>query len=260
MNFKKILKLSLLTMIIFLVQSCITVETDMNINSDFSGTTNSKIAIVKGAITEEQLKIEISKLGIEKYTLKKEKSSDEETDRYTVDINWKTEDDLRKILKFIGTGGKNSNITGNLSGQQSQNSGKNGENKDSKVEAKKIFTKEKGEIIVDMGTSKIAKLTIKVNGKIISEENQSGEIADSKKEITFYEGDKIQFKYKSGGGLFGNAVKIVLGLVMLVILGLIGKSVLSKSKKKNENSEEADKNVAVEEVEFVEENSNNEEK
>ena len=40
MNFKKILKLSLLTMIIFLVQSCITVETDMNINSDFSGTTN----------------------------------------------------------------------------------------------------------------------------------------------------------------------------------------------------------------------------
>ena len=71
MNFKKILKLSLLTMIIFLVQSCITVETDMNINSDFSGTTNSKIAIVKGAITEEQLKIEISKLGIEKYTLKK---------------------------------------------------------------------------------------------------------------------------------------------------------------------------------------------
>ena len=38
MNFKKILKLSLLTMIIFLVQSCITVETDMNINSDFSET------------------------------------------------------------------------------------------------------------------------------------------------------------------------------------------------------------------------------
>ena len=228
MNFKKILKLSLLTMIIFLVQSCITVETDMNINSDFSGTTNSKIAIVKGAITEEQLKIEISKLGIEKYTLKKEKSSDEETDRYTVDINWKTEDDLRKILKFIGTGGKNSNITGNLSGQQSQNSGKNGENKDSKVEAKKIFTKEKGEIIVDMGTSKIAKLTIKVNGKIISEENQSGEIADSKKEITFYEGDKIQFKYKSGNGLTG----IIFGVAVLAVLGVIGTVIFKKMKSK----------------------------
>ncbi len=235
MNFKKILKLSLLTMIIFLVQSCITVETDMNINSDFSGTTNSKIAIVKGAITEEQLKIEISKLGIEKYTLKKEKSSDEETDRYTVDINWKTEDDLRKILKFIGTGGKNSNITGNLSGQQSQNSGKNGENKDSKVEAKKIFTKEKGEIIVDMGTSKIAKLTIKVNGKIISEENQSGEIADSKKEITFYEGDKIQFKYKSGNGLTG----IIFGVAVLAVLGVIGTVIFKKMKsKKNETIEE----------------------
>ena len=235
MNFKKILKLSLLTMIIFLVQSCITVETDMNINSDFSGTTNSKIAIVKGAITEEQLKIEISKLGIEKYTLKKEKSSDEETDRYTVDINWKTEDDLRKILKFIGTGGKNSNITGNLSGQQSQNSGKNGENKDSKVEAKKIFTKEKGEIIVDMGTSKIAKLTSKVNGKIISEENQSGEIADSKKEITFYEGDKIQFKYKSGNGLTG----IIFGVAVLAVLGVIGTVIFKKMKsKKSETIEE----------------------
>lgn len=235
MNFKKILKLSLLTMIIFLVQSCITVETDMNINSDFSGTTNSKIAIVKGAITEEQLKIEISKLGIEKYTLKKEKSSDEETDRYTVDINWKTEDDLRKILKFIGTGGKNSNITGNLSGQQSQNSAKNGENKDSKVEAKKIFTKEKGEIIVDMGTSKIAKLTIKVNGKIISEENQSGEIADSKKEITFYEGDKIQFKYKSGNGLTG----IIFGVAVLAVLGVIGTVIFKKMKsKKSETIEE----------------------
>ena len=235
MNFKKILKLSLLIMIIFLVQSCITVETDMNINSDFSGTTNSKIAIVKGAITEEQLKIEISKLGIEKYTLKKEKSSDEETDRYTVDINWKTEDDLRKILKFIGTGGKNSNITGNLSGQQSQNSGKNGENKDSKVEAKKIFTKEKGEIIVDMGTSKIAKLTIKVNGKIISEENQSGEIADSKKEITFYEGDKIQFKYKSGNGLTG----IIFGVAVLAVLGVIGTVIFKKMKsKKSETIEE----------------------
>ena len=235
MNFKKILKLSLLTMIIFLVQSCITVETDMNINSDFSGTTKSKIAIVKGAITEEQLKIEISKLGIEKYTLKKEKSSDEETDRYTVDINWKTEDDLRKILKFIGTGGKNSNITGNLSGQQSQNSGKNGENKDSKVEAKKIFTKEKGEIIVDMGTSKIAKLTIKVNGKIIPEENQSGEIADSKKEITFYEGDKIQFKYKSGNGLIG----IIFGVAVLAVLGVIGTVIFKKMKsKKSETIEE----------------------
>ena len=235
MNFKKILKLSLLIMIIFLVQSCITVETDMNINSDFSGTTNSKIAIVKGAITEEQLKIEISKLGIEKYTLKKEISSDEETDRYTVDINWKTEDDLRKILKFIGTGGKNSNITGNLSGQQSQNSGKNGENKDSKVEAKKIFTKEKGEIIVDMGTSKIAKLTIKVNGKIISEENQSGEIADSKKEITFYEGDKIQFKYKSGNGLTG----IIFGVAVLAVLGVIGTVIFKKMKsKKSETIEE----------------------
>jgi putative liporotein len=239
MNFKKILKLSLLTMIILLVQSCITVETDMNINSDFSGTTNSKIAIVKGAITEEQLKIEISKLGIEKYTLKKEKSSDEETDRYTVDINWKTEDDLRKILKFIGTGGKNSNITGNLSGQQSQNSGKNGENKDSKVEAKKIFTKEKGEIIVDMGTSKIAKLTIKVNGKIISEENQSGEIADSKKEITFYEGDKIQFKYKSGNGLTG----IIFGVAVLAVLGVIGTVIFKKMKsKKSETIEEIEVN------------------
>ena len=236
MNFKKILKLSLLTMIIFLVQSCITVETDMNINSDFSGTTNSKIAIVKGAITEEQLKIEISKLGIEKYTLKKEKSSDEETDRYTVDINWKTEDDLRKILKFIGTGGKNSNITGNLSGQQSENSGKNGENK---VEAKKIFTKEKGEIIVDMGTSKIAKLTIKVNGKIISEENQSGEIADSKKEITFYEGDKIQFKYKSGNGLTG----IIFGVAVLAVLGVIGTVIFKKMKsKKSETIEEIEVN------------------
>ena len=239
MNCKKILKLSLLTMIIFLVQSCITVETDMNINSDFSGTTNSKIAIVKGAITEEQLKIEISKLGIEKYTLKKEKSSDEETDRYTVDINWKTEDDLRKILKFIGTGGKNSNITGNLSGQQSQNSGKNGENKDSKVEAKKIFTKEKDEIIVDMGTSKIAKLTIKVNGKIISEENQSGEIADSKKEITFYEGDKIQFKYKSGNGLTG----IIFGVAVLAVLVVIGTVIFKKMKsKKSETIEEIEVN------------------
>ena len=51
MNFRKILKLSLVTLIIFIVQSCITVETDMKVNSDFSGSTNSKIAIVKGVIT-----------------------------------------------------------------------------------------------------------------------------------------------------------------------------------------------------------------
>lgn len=255
MNFRKILKLSLVTLIIFIVQSCITVETDMKVNSDFSGSTNSKIAIVKGVITEEQLKIEISKLGIEKYTLKKEKSSDEQTDRYSVDINWKTEEDLKKILKFIGSGGTDLNMTGDLSGKQGSNADKNSETVSSK-----IFTKEKGQVIVNMGTSKIAKLTVKVDGKIIPEENQSGTVSESKKEITFYQGDQVHFKYKAEGGLFGKAVKIILGLVILAILGLIGKNILSKSKKKNENSEETDKTVAVEEVEIVEENSNNEEK
>lgn len=253
MNFRKILKLSLVTLIIFIVQSCITVETDMKINSDFSGSTNSKIAIIKGAVTEEQLKIEISKLGIEKYTLKKEKSSDEQTDRYTVDINWKTEEDLKKILKFIGSGGMDLSTAGGLAGQQGKDT-----NKKSETEPAKIFTKEKGEVIVDMGTSKIAKLTVKVDGKIIPEENQSGTVSESKKEITFYQGDQIHFKYKAGGGLFGNVLKIVFGLIILAILGLIGKSVLSKSKKKNENSEEADKTVTVEEVEVVEENNKDE--
>ena len=255
MNFRKILKLSLVTLIIFIVQSCITVETDMKVNSDFSGSTNSKIAIVKGVITEEQLKIEISKLGIEKYTLKKEKSSDEQTDRYSLDINWKTEEDLKKILKFIGSGGMDLSTAESSAGKQGTDT-----NKKAETEPAKIFTKEKGEVIVDMGTSKIARLTVKVDGKIIPEENQSGTVSESKKEITFYQGDQVHFKYKTGGGLFENTVKIVLGLVILAILGLIGKNVLSKSKKKNENSEETDKTVAVEEVEIVEENSNNEEK
>ena len=50
-------------MIFFILQSCVKIETSMNINSDLSGTSISEVSIMKNLMPEEQLKKEIEKLG-----------------------------------------------------------------------------------------------------------------------------------------------------------------------------------------------------
>lgn len=224
---KKNLKISVLLLFVFIIQSCATVETDMKVNKDFSGNTVSKLAIAKGLIKEEDLKIEISKLGIEKYTLKKEKDSDSNIDRYVIEINWKTEEDLKKILKFIGAGTTGLNSIENSVNNTETNSADIENNKVEATSNTEIFKKDKNIVIVDMGSSRIAKLTVKVDGEIISEENAAGTIDKNKKEITFYQGDRVNFKYKNKNGVF----RIVLGMMGIAFLVILGVIVLKKNKK-----------------------------
>ena len=58
MKIGKIIKIILFTMIFFILQSCVKIETSMNINSDLSGISTSEVSIMKNLMPEEQLKKE----------------------------------------------------------------------------------------------------------------------------------------------------------------------------------------------------------
>ena len=88
-----------------------------------------------------------------------------------------------------------------------------------------------------MGIVKINKLVIKVDGKIIPDSIQEGIVSDSKNEITFYEGDKANFKYKNNGLL----LPILIGTgIAVVIIGIGAVIFASKRKKKSDEEEEYD--------------------
>ncbi len=222
---KKFFQAPLLAFLFLIIQSCITVETDMEVNKDLTGSSVSRISIMKGVVTEEQLKIEIEKLGFKKYELKKEKTDNSETDRYTVGINWKNEEELRKILKFNGSGSvlglsEMEENLGKLSEQVTEGTNKDKGKSEEKKEVPKIFTKDKGHVIVNMGKTNINKLKIKVEGKITKEENKPGEISEKKDEIIFYQGEEVQFKYKEKGGFIGGIFTII-GIMLLSFLALV---------------------------------------
>ncbi len=257
---KSIFQMILSTLLLLIVQSCITVETDMNINKNLAGSSVSKISIMKGFLTEDQLRIEIEKLGFKKYDLKKEKNENSEIDRYTVGINWKTEEELKNILKFIGSGSaiglsemqenleKLSELGGTQANKEGTSKGAISGKENSKDEAKSgnptgIFTKSKGIVTVNMGKSNINRLTIKVAGKIITEENQQGKVSEKKDEITFYQGEDIKFRYKESGGLIGGLLKIIIiaGFLFLSLVGFfVVKNLLGKKDRKKENLDETE--------------------
>ena len=101
---KKIIQLTVFSVIFLILQSCMTIETSMDINSDLSGSSMSKLSIAKNLLPEEQLKKEIEKAGIKKFELKKEESADNTTDVYNIKMEWKSEEELKKILLFVNTG------------------------------------------------------------------------------------------------------------------------------------------------------------
>ena len=270
MKIGRILKIIAFTIIFFILQSCVKIETSMNVNSDLSGTSSSEVSIMKNLMPEEELKKEIEKLGIKKFEFEKIESDDNTVDKYNIKLEWRTEEELEKILSFINTGMTmsevNSPITSSLAGnkEKSKNNTENTENqkkdesKTVEIETKdensnknkkhidknskenvegKIFTKEHGVVAVNMGIVKINKLVIKVDGKIIPDSIQEGIVSDSKNEITFYEGDKANFKYKNNGLL----LPILIGTgIAVVIIGIGAVIFASKRKKKNEEEEEYD--------------------
>ena len=255
-------------MIFFILQSCVKIETSMNINSDLSGTSTSEVSIMKNLMPEEQLKKEIEKLGVKKFEFEKIESDDNSVDKYNVKLEWKTEEELEKILAFINTGMTMSELNSPIVSPNGGNKGKNKENvenpehqkkdesktveikpkdkdkekenvdKNSKEKVKKsIFTKEHGTVTVNMGTVKINKLVIKVHGKIIADSIQEGIVSDAKDEITFYEGDKAEFKYKDSNLL----LPILIGTgIAIVIIGIGAVIFASKRKKKSDEEEEYD--------------------
>ena len=248
MKIGRILKIIAFTIIFFILQSCVKIETSMNVNSDLSGTSSSEVSIMKNLMPEEELKKEIEKLGIKKFEFEKIESDDNTVDKYNIKLEWRTEEELEKILSFINTGMTmsevNSPITSSLAGnkEKSKNNTENTENqkkdesKTVEIETKdenndknkkhvdkngkenvekKIFTKEHGVVTVNMGVVKINKLVVKVDGKIIPDSVQEGIVSDSKNEITFYEGDKVNFKYKNNSLLL--PILIGTGLAVLII-------------------------------------------
>ena len=66
MKIGRIIKIITFTIIFFILQSCVKIETSMNINSDLSGISNSEVSIMKNLMPEDQLKKEIEKLGLKK--------------------------------------------------------------------------------------------------------------------------------------------------------------------------------------------------
>ena len=242
----------------------------MNVNSDLSGTSSSEVSIMKNLMPEEELKKEIEKLGIKKFEFEKIESDDNTVDKYNIKLEWRTEEELEKILSFINTGMTmsevNSPITSSLAGnkEKSKNNTENTENqkkdesKTVEIETKdenndknkkhvdkngkenvekKIFTKEHGVVTVNMGVVKINKLVVKVDGKIIPDSVQEGIVSDSKNEITFYEGDKVNFKYKNNSLL----LPILIGTGIAVLIIGIGAAIFaSKRKKKSDEEEEYD--------------------
>ena len=266
MKIGRIIKIITFTIIFFILQSCVKIETSMNINSDLSGISNSEVSIMKNLMPEDQLKKEIEKLGLKKFEFEKIASDDNTVDKYNIKLEWKTEEELEKIISFINAGMTmselNSSITSSLTGNKDsventenqkkdesktveietkdENSNKNKKHidKNSKENVEgKIFTKEHGVVAVNMGIVKINKLVIKVDGKIIPDSVQEGIVSDSKNEITFYEGDKANFKYKNNGLL----LPILIGTgIAIVIIGIGAVIFASKRKKKSEEEEEYD--------------------
>ena len=270
MKIGRIIKIIAFTIIFFILQSCVKIETSMNVNSDLSGTSSSEVSIMKNLMPEEELKKEIEKLGIKKFEFEKIESDDNTVDKYNIKLEWRTEEELEKILSFINTGMTmsevNSPITSPLTGnkEKSKNNTENTENqkkdesKTVEIETKdenndknkkhvdkngkenvekKIFTKEHGVVTVNMGVVKINKLVVKVDGKIISDSVQEGIVSDSKNEITFYEGDKVNFKYKNNSLL----LPILIGTgIAVVIIGIGAVIFASKRKKKSDEEEEYD--------------------
>ena len=270
MKIGRILKIIAFTIIFFILQSCVKIETSMNVNSDLSGTSSSEVSIMKNLMPEEELKKEIEKLGIKKFEFEKIESDDNTVDKYNIKLEWRTEEELEKILSFINTGMTmsevNSPITSSLAGnkEKSKNNTENIENqkkdesKTVEIETKdenndknkkhvdkngkenvekKIFTKEHGVVTVNMGVVKINKLVVKVDGKIIPDSVQEGIVSDSKNEITFYEGDKVNFKYKNNSLLL--PILIGTGIAVLII-GIGAVIFASKRKKKSDEEEEYD--------------------
>ena len=270
MKIGRILKIIAFTIIFFILQSCVKIETSMNVNSDLSGTSSSEVSIMKNLMPEEELKKEIEKLGIKKFEFEKIESDDNTVDKYNIKLEWRTEEELEKILSFINTGMTmsevNSPITSSLAGnkEKSKNNTENTENqkkdesKTVEIETKdenndknkkhvdkngkenvekKIFTKEHGVVTVNMGVVKINKLVVKVDGKIIPDSVQEGIVSDSKNEITFYEGDKVNFKYKNNSLLL--PILIGTGIAVLII-GIGAVIFASKRKKKSDEEEEYD--------------------
>ena len=270
MKIGRILKIIAFTIIFFILQSCVKIETSMNINSDLSGTSSSEVSIMKNLMPEEELKNEIEKLGIKKFEFEKIESGDNTVDKYNIKLEWRTEEELEKILSFINTGMTmsevNSPITSSLAGNKEKSkektenteNQKKDESKTVEIETKdenndknkkhvdkngkenvekKIFTKEHGVVTVNMGVVKINKLVVKVDGKIIPDSVQEGIVSDSKNEITFYEGDKVNFKYKNNSLLL--PILIGTGIAVLII-GIGAVIFASKRKKKSDEEEEYD--------------------
>ena len=266
MKIGRIIKIIAFTIIFFILQSCVKIETSMNVNSDLSGTSSSEVSIMKNLMPEEELKKEIEKLGIKKFEFEKIESDDNTVDKYNIKLEWRTEEELEKILSFINTGMTmsevNSPITSSLAGNKEKTENTENQKKDEsktvEIETKdenndknkkhvdkngkenvekKIFTKEHGVVTVNMGVVKINKLVVKVDGKIIPDSVQEGIVSDSKNEITFYEGDKVNFKYKNNSLLL--PILIGTGIAVLII-GIGAVIFASKRKKKSDEEEEYD--------------------
>ena len=260
---KKIIQLTVFSVIFLILQSCMTIETSMDINSDLSGSSMSKLSIAKNLLPEEQLKKEIEKAGIKKFELKKEESADNTTDVYNIKMEWKSEEELKKILLFVNTGATmsefgtllpNTSSNPQVASPETESQKKDESSKETvKIETKeenknkvikepvqnvegKIFVKDKNTVSVDMGIIKISKLSIKVKGKIVENSTQSGIVSASKDEITFYEGDKVSFKYKTENFM----IPILIGISIAIVLGVIGAVFMQLKKRKNEEGEADD--------------------
>lgn len=290
MKIGKIIKIILFTMIFFILQSCVKIETSMNINSDLSGTSTSEVSILKNLMPEEQLKKEIEKLGVKKFEFEKIETDDNSVDKYSVKLEWKTEEELKKILAFINTGMTMSELNSPIVSPAGGNKEKSKENVENAEQQKKdesktveikpkdknkenvdksseekvgkvIFSKEHGTVTVNMGTVKINKLVIKVHGKIIADSVQEGIVSDAKDEITFYEGDKAEFKYKDSNLLLPILIGVGIAIAIIVI-GAVAFVLKKKNKEKAEEEEydefaeeakdEMEKKEAAEEKEKIE--------
>ena len=109
----------------------------MNINSDLSGTSTSEVSIMKNLMPEEQLKKEIEKLGVKKFEFEKIESDDNSVDKYNVKLEWKTEEELEKILAFINTGMTMFELNSPIVSPNGGNKGKNKENVENPEHQKK---------------------------------------------------------------------------------------------------------------------------
>ena len=127
-----------------------------------------------------------------------------------------------------------------MRGKDKENVDKNSKEKVNKS----IFTKEHGIVTVNMGAVKINKLVIKVNGKIIADSVQEGIVSDAKDEITFYEGDKAEFKYKDSNLL----LPILIGVGIAIAIIAIGAAVFALKKKNKEKIEEEEYDEFAEEA------------